>query len=1008
MAKPSMARGVRSGPGGSAPRAPLPMRPRGPGISVFAIATMGIALLAGCGSPAPAGAPAGGAHEISVLLLDGAGVPRSWIPIQGTWTPGREGLVGQPDGESSGAPAFLDTQVYLEGAYRAEVWLRSPSGPACGPGILFGSGRPETTPWGISVHLQGPDRVHVAVVRAGRRTEIAAADAPRPAGPLRRLAVDVQPRSFRVEVDGVPVTEPIALPSNEGFVALESGADGGIFAAFRSLASRDLTRGPDAIAFAAGVAVDGFGRFIIADRGRHAILVHSPHAVPLESFGPPDVALARPEAVAIGERETILVADTGHARIVILDWSGRFLRAIPAAAIGLGSAPRWLASDARGRGYVSSPETGEVIAFDADGAVVARTREPFRRPEALSIARNGRAAIADPGEGVAWIGEAARDGRLIVRDRIPIAGGVRAVVLDPAGRLIVGRADDVLCHDPRIGKPRSWRSPSLGDLDIQSLALGRDGSVIAADGANHRVIRIDDPATVLPPTASFPAPDRAEISWRSRGAVATMVHYGIAAPLRRRALDPTPRTMHRIELAGLEPATHYRFRASGAPFAIPPEMFTAELDFVTPPPAGRTAYREILFQVRVAAGREEAARGWAEQARRFWWLASRMRIHAVFAVASGDAAVPADAAATIVLDDATAPAEFRLRPPSPACGITGFACVPDRGPDSPALIVRAVHAMLGELARRAGHPEVLAARGDPGRPIDGDLRAAGEVAPWVWLVLEAGTLRLADDGDGDGIPDSAPDLPLDEVRFGSDPMMPDTDGDRVPDLDEARFATGLDDGWEESASTARAHPDPRGPDSDGDGVDDRADGDPLRAAAGAVPWSPGPEPMWVPAGTIAGPGVEGEISLAWSAEGVRLAWRGSGTRRVRIDAEREGTGRVVRITADLETKAAAVATIDAPFATPALRTTETSLIVFEHEGDAGASSAFPSIRIPSMPDLALAWDPGARYAIEVAAEDATGRMRVPGEPNRPARIRLGVPEDGGARPPRDSERGVSR
>ncbi|MBN1421736.1 MAG: hypothetical protein JXP34_23380 [Planctomycetes bacterium] len=981
--------GGRFGGDGRAPRAPYP-DPRFPLPARLPALAISLALFGGCGAPPPAGAPAASAHETSILFLDGTGIPGWWLPVSGTWTTGHEGLTGLPARPDCEKSALLDTGIYLEGAYRVEIWIRSPSGSACGPGILFGSGRPEVNPWGLSVHVQGSAHVHVASVRAGRRTAIAAADVPPSASQLRRLAVDVQPRSFRVEIDGVPVTEPIALPCNEGFVALEAGAEGGTFAAFRCLRARDIARGPDAIAFAAGVAVDGFGRFIVADRNRNTVLVYSPHAVPLDAFAPPDIDLDRPETVTIGDRETILVADTGHERIVVLDWSGRFLRSIPADALGLGSAPRWLSSDQRGRAFIASPESGEVVAFDEEGVVLARTRDPFRRPEAIHVARNGTAAIADPGEGVAWIASVAPDGHLRVRDRLPMAGGVRALVIDPAGRLIVARATDITCHDPRIRGDRSWWTPALGDVDVRALALGRDGSVIAADGANHRVVRIDDPAAVLPPAVAFPAPDRAEISWRSRGDVATMVHYGTSRPLRRRALDPTPRATHRIELAGLEPATRYRFRASGAPFAIPPEIFTAELDFVTPPPAGRTAYRQILFHLRVPPGREAAARGWAEQARSFWWLATRMRLHTAFSVASDSGLAPADAVATIIIDASPSPPEFLVRPPAPSCGIGGVARAPDRGADNAALVVRAVDAMLGELARRGGHPEVPAARGDPGWPIEGDRRAADGVPPSVWLGLDGGELRLADDADGDGIPDAAADIPLDEARFGSDPSKADTDGDGASDLDEASFASGIEDGWGESASTTRTRPDPRGSDADGDGLDDRTDPDPLRAGAEILPWSRGTGPVWIPAGTIEGPGVEGALSLAWTDEGVLVAWRGSEARRIRIEAERVGSGPKVQITADLATGEATAATIPAPFADPVPRA-EASGVAIER-GAAAPGGFAATIRIPSVPDLGIAWDPGARYAFAVTVEDETGRMRAPGEPNRPASIRLGEPE----------------
>ncbi|MCX6353814.1 MAG: hypothetical protein NTZ78_02780 [Candidatus Aureabacteria bacterium] len=58
--------------------------------------------------------------------------------------------------------------------------------------------------------------------------------------------------------------------------------------------------------------------------------------------------------------------------------------------------------------------------------------------------------------------------------------------------------------------------------------------------------------------------------------------------------------------------------------------------------------------------------------------------------------------------------------------------------------------------------------------------------PLYWLSLDDrwGEVKTAVDGDGDGVPDNAPELPLDESRTGSSPDSVDTDGDGLTDLDE--------------------------------------------------------------------------------------------------------------------------------------------------------------------------------------------------------------------------------
>ena len=94
----------------------------------------------------------------------------------------------------------------------------------------------------------------------------------------------------------------------------------------------------------------------------------------------------------------------------------------------------------------------------------------------------------------------------------------------------------------------------------------------------------------------------------------------------------------------------------------------------------------------------------------------------------------------------------------------------------------------------------------------------------------------ATDADKDGVPDNDPRVPLDEVRFGTNPTQQDTDGDGLNDLGE------LIAGHEGSAN-------PLSRDTDGDGVEDGADPYPLYALQ-----------SWVQRYT---PTIDGTIEPAW-------------------------------------------------------------------------------------------------------------------------------------------------
>ncbi|HEY3268335.1 MAG TPA: hypothetical protein VGM37_15560 [Armatimonadota bacterium] len=137
-----------------------------------------------------------------------------------------------------------------------------------------------------------------------------------------------------------------------------------------------------------------------------------------------------------------------------------------------------------------------------------------------------------------------------------------------------------------------------------------------------------------------------------------------------------------------------------------------------------------------------------------------------------------------------------------------------------------------------------------------------------WLALYRGQRHLSRDTDDDGLADTDPALPMDELRFHSNPRKADTDGDGLSDLREYTSSSGVYDGLNESWG-ARMAVDPRYPDSDGDGLKDGVDPYPQYPAAqnrrlftpvvdGA--WDKG---EWQPAARIRVGGGFAEIGLEW-------------------------------------------------------------------------------------------------------------------------------------------------
>jgi len=98
-----------------------------------------------------------------------------------------------------------------------------------------------------------------------------------------------------------------------------------------------------------------------------------------------------------------------------------------------------------------------------------------------------------------------------------------------------------------------------------------------------------------------------------------------------------------------------------------------------------------------------------------------------------------------------------------------------------------------------------------------------------YLMNRWGRVVQTADADNDGIPDDAPETPLDEKRFGSSPQAADTDGDGLSDLLEVMACEwveyGLGEIW--AGEPERHRCDPTNPDTDGDGVPDGQDPYPL-------------------------------------------------------------------------------------------------------------------------------------------------------------------------------------
>lgn len=137
------------------------------------------------------------------------------------------------------------------------------------------------------------------------------------------------------------------------------------------------------------------------------------------------------------------------------------------------------------------------------------------------------------------------------------------------------------------------------------------------------------------------------------------------------------------------------------------------------------------------------------------------------------------------------------------------------------------HAM-DAIYHDSGHPEMY--HGDQpqdfpvacGEEYDFQAKMYRDFQAWLELTGHRGQILESEDIDLDGIPDNDPDVPLDELRFGSDSLKADTDDDGLSDYQE--FTEGIYEGTNPALT-----------DTDADGLPDNTDKYPLYPVNDKVP-----------------------------------------------------------------------------------------------------------------------------------------------------------------------------
>ncbi|MHB1125394.1 MAG: NHL repeat-containing protein [Bacillota bacterium] len=217
----------------------------------------------------------------------------------------------------------------------------------------------------------------------------------------------------------------------------------------------------------------------------------------LGEYGEKDGQFVYPNALAVTDREELLVGEFRTGRIQVFNKKGEFLRVINSRVVGRPLSPLALAVNEQGTIFVAN-RTGEVLVLDAKGKLVTYFGKPGQAEGQLSYP-NG---IAVDSEGKIFVSDSGNDriqvfgpkGELIKVLTGPLLGisMPRGIAVDKGGRIFV---TDVFAHRIAVfnfeGKylfDFGGRGQQEGQLNFPNgLAIDRLGKIYVTDRENNRV-----------------------------------------------------------------------------------------------------------------------------------------------------------------------------------------------------------------------------------------------------------------------------------------------------------------------------------------------------------------------------------------------------------------------------------------------------------------------------------------------------------------------------------------
>lgn len=713
-----------------------------------------------------------------------------------------------------------------------------------------------------------------------------------------RLAVHRQKNEFSLFWNDQPLREHVPLDCISGYVGLQTS--GGPVEFDDVILRRSATVEPaEPFAWPRQFALTASGNFVVAERSRGIVRVVDRAGRILQEIGKSLRAqgqLGAPVAV-VADSATWLVADAERNLLHEFSHDGKWRRAISAGPLGEPegkfpalSSPVALATNSEGWLFVAEKEKHRVRIYDRRRRTQFLLTEPrLQSPVALAVRDS---LIAVGAEGKAFI---------FVWQNNSTAPKLQSVLHLPWG-MVNGLA---------------WHCQKL------FASVGQRVVQLSLDGKIERAFTMPSPG-----------------GWRPWGLVVTPTSEVVVADfeMARLVVLDTALTM---QLTSIPP----REKVARPVVSLPPfsknkmlfwEMRAIAIILANVWDSTKTSPPPLLPQTEIVRIKSQL-----EEARKFYWMNSGLRFHLAFDYV----VVPQRLQRTVVFsaDDYYSPREGKIEYFINQAGksirdyqsVFYIACIQDSTADYPRwslrgkggaftngvglgkgygyswweatrnghnagnnwLAVHEFHHQLDEVFAASGYAEYwfnhfsvsLGTAEDFGEHFDGNAYILKDWPPVQWLAPPSaspawGRLQFARDTDGDGIPDDAPRLPMDEKRLGSNPRLVDSDHDGVSDFAELQRANWVVEGWGERYAAPARFPSLNDADSDGDGVTDANDSAPL------YPWPTqiSKQPQII--GALLLPEIKVKYSAWWETDSLHLAFESERPVDLKIlfDAQADG------------------------------------------------------------------------------------------------------------------------